>query len=470
MARTNTIAKSVREVTHEGAPAARINNEQALRRSVMACMLWEDGFYEDGEEIAARIYRLALTLKPQKISQLAIEARTLGNLRHVPLMLLSALAKVGKGERLVQVTIEAVIQRADELAEFLAIHAKVNKVSPNAMKKTISAQMKKGLARAFQKFNEYQLAKYDRAGAIRLRDVLFMVHAKPKDAEQAAMWKRLVAGELATPDTWEVQLSAGKDKGDTFTRLLTEEKLGYFALLRNLRNMEQSNVNPELVKSAIIARKNGADRILPFRYIAAARAAKQFEPALDEALTAAISDMPILPGKTLILVDVSHSMNVVLSGKSDMTRMDAAAALAAIWPGDVRLFTFSDRLVEVPPRRGMAGVDAIINSQSHGSTQLGGALNGLAKIPYDRIIVVTDEQSHDRVPAPARGADGVMRKGYMINVAPYKNGVGYGNWHHIDGFSEGILKYIYAVEQPEETAIVGEENDTDDDPLNSTEV
>lgn len=34
----------------------------------------------------------------------------------------------------------------------------------------------------------------------------------------------------------------------------------------------------------------------------------------------------------------------------------------------------------------------------------------------------------------------------MINVASYRNGVGYGKWTHIDGFSEGVLKFIHALE------------------------
>jgi hypothetical protein len=52
----------------------------------------------------------------------------------------------------------------------------------------LSRQVKLSLAKAFQKFDAYQLAKYDRPGMVKLRDVLFMVHAKPKDEEQAATW------------------------------------------------------------------------------------------------------------------------------------------------------------------------------------------------------------------------------------------------------------------------------------------
>src|SRR5690606_32214485 len=186
---------------------------------------------------------------------------------------------------------------------------------------------------------------YDRKNAVRLRDVLFMVHAKPKDEAQAALWKRLVDNELATPDTWEVSLSAGADKKATFERLLREGQLGYLELLRNLRNMAQAGCDMGLVRDAILARK-GARRVLPFRYVAAARACPQMEPAIDQALSEAIAELPALPGKTIVLVDVSGSMNAPLSGKSDMTRMDAAAALASLIHGDLRVFTFSNALVE----------------------------------------------------------------------------------------------------------------------------
>jgi 60 kDa SS-A/Ro ribonucleoprotein len=271
--------------------------------------------------------------------------------------------------------------------------------------------------------------------------VLRLVRPTPKDEAQSALWKRVKERTLAMPDTWEVALSGGADKRATFERLLRERKLGYLALLRNLRNMVQAGVDDGLMRQAILARKGGAQRVLPFRYVAAARTAPQFEPFLDEALRAAIAEMPALRGKTIVLVDVSGSMTSRMSRKSDLTRMDAAAALGAIVPGDLRLFTFSSDLVEVPPRRGMAGVDAIVRSQYHGSTNLGSAVGRINALKHDRLIVVTDEQSHDRVPEPE------AKHAYMINVASYRNGVGYGRWTHIDGFSEGALRFIHEVER-----------------------
>jgi 60 kDa SS-A/Ro ribonucleoprotein len=422
--------------THEGAPAiATLSAEQQLRRSVLSCLLWEDEFYEDGQSIADRIIANAMRVTPQVLAALAIEAREVFNLRHVPLLLLEVLSRTGKGERLVADTVARVVQRADEPGELVALHHRLG------AKRMLPAQMRKGLARAIAKFDEYELAKYDRDSAVKLRDVLRLVRPTPKDEAQSALWKRVKERTLAMPDTWEVALSGGADKRATFERLLRERKLGYLALLRNLRNMVQAGVDADLVRQAILARKGGAQRVLPFRYVAAARAAPQFEPFLDDALRAAIAELQALPGKTVVLVDVSGSMTSRMSRKADLRRMDAAAALGAIVPGDLRLFTFSSGLVEVPPRRGMAGVDAIVQSQHHGSTNLGSAVGRINALAHDRLIVVTDEQSHDRVPEPE------AKHAYMINVASNRNGVGYGRWTHIDGFSEGVLRFIHEVER-----------------------
>jgi len=200
------------------------------------------------------------------------------------------------------------------------------------------------------------------------------------------------------------------------------------------------------VSAAIVGRKNGADRVLPFRFIAAARAAPRFERQLDEAMIAGLDKLPELRGRTVVLVDVSGSMDHAMSAKSDLKRIDAAAALASIINAEkLRVYTFSHHLCECPPRRGMAGVDVIIRSQPHGGTYLGKALHAL-KIDagqFDRLIVITDEQSHDPVGQPW------VKHSYMINVASNKNGVGYGMWNHIDGFSENVLRWIHEYEKSE---------------------
>lgn len=428
--------------THQGGPAVPSNPLQELRRTVLACMLWEKSFYESGEAVAERIRRLVPLCQPSDVIALAVDARGPMRLRHAPLLLMRELARHPSRPWIAEALAD-VIQRADELAEFLALYWADGR-------QPLSAQVKKGLARAFRKFDAYQLAKYNRDNAIKLRDVLFLVHAKPKDDEQRAVWKQLVDSTLPAPDTWEVALSSGADKRETFERLIREGNLGYMALLRNLRNMAEAGVSRDLVADALI---DGAakSKALPFRYVAAARAVPQWEPMVDKAMQAALGAMPRLPGKTVVLVDVSGSMDWALSVKSDLTRMDAAAALAVLVRGvaeDARVFTFSQKIVEVPPRSGMALIDAVVGSQSHLGTYLGAAVDGVKRaVPdADRLIVITDEQSHDPVGGPGKA------RGYMINVATDRHGVGYGDWTRITGFSEAVVQYIQALEAEQEGA------------------
>jgi len=434
MARLNTLNLNFGPRTHEGAPARNISPELHLRRSVLACLLWENQFYEDGVEIAGRIAELVPKVASEKVAALAVEAREQMKLRHAPLLLLREMARHQTHRAPVSETLARVIQRADELAEFVAIYWKDGRVP-------ISGQVKKGLAAAFPKFDEYQLAKYDRGGPIKLRDVLFLCHAKPRDEAQAAVWKKLVSGTLTTPDTWEVALSSGADKREAWERLIREQKLGALALLRNLRNMREAAVDESLVLNAL--REMSTGRVLPFRFLAAARYAPQWD-ALEQAMLKSVAASEKLPGKTIVLVDVSGSMTAPLSRRSEMQRTDAAYGLAVLLReiGEkVAVFSFSDNLVGIPPRRGFALRDAIDASQRHNATYLGKAVEELnRKEKYDRLIVITDEQAHDAVPAP-------NGKGYVINVASFKNGVGYGKWTHIDGWSESVIEYIRALEQ-----------------------
>lgn len=422
--------------TYEGAPASRITLEQQLRRSVMSCMLWESEFYEDGIKIADRIKDLIGKVEAIKVFSIALEAKNKMKLRHIPLYIAVCMLDYPTHKSLVADLLSQIIQRPDELCEVLAMYWKDKR-------KPIAHQLQKGLARAFTKFNEYSLAKYNRDNAIKLKDVLFLCHAKPLNEAQAFLWKKLIAGELATPDTWEVTLSSGGDKKAHWERLISENKLGALAYLRNLRNMREAGVDLSLVRDGISKVK--VDKVLPFRFISAARYAPQLEPQLEELMTKSIQGVEGLQGETLILVDVSGSMDSLVSAKSEVTRLDAACGLAIILRETskfVRIATFSNMCVEVSPRRGFALRDAIICSQSHGGTDLGTAVIAINREKIDRLIVITDEQSHTTVPAPT------AKKAYMINVASNRNGVGYGNgWNHIDGWSESVFDYIVEYEK-----------------------
>ncbi|MCP5433380.1 MAG: TROVE domain-containing protein [Alphaproteobacteria bacterium] len=438
MARLNRIA---RRTTHEGAPARAFPPETELRRTLMNALLWEDQFYEDGVSITDRIAALVPNVEPETVAALAVEARETMKLRHAPLLLVREMARHATHRGLVAETLARIVQRPDELTEFLAIYW-AGALGPQEQRKRepVSAQAKKGLAKALRKFDAYQLAKYDRDGPVRLRDVLFLVHARPADADQEKVWKALVDGTLRPADTWETALSAGADKRATFERLIAEKRLGSLALLRNLRLMRNAGVPRPTIARAIA--EISAERVLPFRFIAAARHAPEFEAELERAMFASLAGQPRLEGRTRLLVDVSASMNVPLSARSETTRLDAAAGLAILARelfAEVEIFTFSSDIVRIAPRHGFALRDAIFASQPHGGTRLGKAVETLDRRGA-RLVVISDEQSGDAVPAP-------RARGYILNVASYRNGVRSGDWERVDGFSEAVIAWIAARER-----------------------
>lgn len=452
----NTAVKTPAPRTAEGAPAARITPEQELNRTVMCCMLWEDSFYESGQSVADRIKALVPQCRTEFVAAVAAHARGVQKLRHAPLLVVREMARHPLHKAVVSKLLCDVIMRPDEITEFLAIYNKDGK-------EKLSAQVKKGLAMAFQKFDSYALAKYNRDGAYKLRDALFLSHAKPTVDQVGTsmnthervyangrglvlrhdgLFQDLVNGTLTVPDTWEVALSGGADKRETFLRLMREKKLGALAFLRNLRNMFDSGVDYEAVCN--YAQNLNVERVLPFRFISAARAVPTYEQFLEPLMLKCVAGANKLPGKTILLVDTSGSMSDRISAKSDLRRLDAAAALAVLLREvceHVEVVAFADGVVPVPPRRGFALRDAVCNAPS-GGTDTGRAVAFANAAGYDRLIVITDEQSHTHVPAPLP-----YKRAYVINVATNKNGVGYDKWVHIDGWSEACVDFIQAYEE-----------------------
>jgi 60 kDa SS-A/Ro ribonucleoprotein len=466
----NVARKSNPIHTHEGARAVKIDTERQLMRTVMCCLLWEDTFYESGEDVGARIAKLVPQCRPEFVAACAFYARTSMKLRHAPLLLVREMARQPGHKFLVSEILRDVIQRPDELTEFLAIYWKNGR-------QPLSAQVKLGLAEAFMKFGEYALAKYDRDGPVKLRDVLFLSHAEPSEDQvekkdgvfgakqvervykdktgkvlgkglvwrhEGSLFEKVVNRTLKTPDTWEVELSAGADKKETFTRLMEEKKLGALAFLRNLRNMQQSGVDRALV--AAYSETVNLERVLPFRFISAAKAVPQWEDLIEQAMYRSLAGMEKFPGRTALLIDGSGSMSGLVSAKSEISRRDAAIALAILLRElceEVRVVGFSTNPWDIPPRRGFALRDAINAKVIPEYTMLGKAVRYVqGDGHYDRIIVVTDEQSQDNPPAP-------QGKGYIINVGVYQNGIGFGPWVTMTGWSEAILEFIREYEKEE---------------------
>lgn len=479
--KTNRAIPKPRVHTHEGGRAV-VNTSpiMELRRATLACLLWEDTFYESGSALAQRIDALVPQCSYTDLQDLVLESRELMHLRHVPLYLVNQMLKVPAFKSLgLKNLIARVVQRADEITELLAMYWKDAPGAPLAF------QLKEGLKHALNKFTAWELAKYNGKAQVRLRDALFMVHAKPvtnvlagefpgdgalvpaikrgkrkldpllKGGVDAYVrgpvrrhtghhFTRLANDSLESPDTWEVALSAGKDKKTTFSQLLEEHKLGGLALLRNLRGMVDAGVDTQLIQRAIST--HPFTRVLPFRFITALKHAPQFGGFLEAAMLRACQGLPKLPGTTIIVVDGSGSMTDKVSGKSELTRFDAAVAMAMLAKEqceDARVFFFNRTCQEVGTyARGFALKDAAeLKGFPSGGTFLGQAITyARDKVGgFARIIVLTDEQSQDEVGAPGG-------RGYMVNLATFENGVGYGPWVRINGWSEHVLRFILAVE------------------------
>jgi hypothetical protein len=475
VAKTNKTKRGSRVAkTHEGGRGVLPTGEQELRRILSTCLLFEKTFYEGGNSLASRLGVACEHVSKEVLISESMRSKHEMHLRHAPLWAACHLTRLHKGAD-VGNTISSVIVRADEPAEIISMYWKMN-----GKKAPLSKQLKLGIADALTKFDEYQLAKWDRPSEISLRDVIFMTHPgyapgkqRPTDdvglapAVERSSYKRgatsrhennlltkLIMGELKTPDTWEVALSAiPKDDKEKrvaeWTRLLSERRLGALALLRNLRNMDEDGVDDQIVSSAL--RDCRAHRILPYQLLAAYKFAPAFGRDIEDVMLRGMEGFPQLDGKTCVVVDVSGSMDWELAGRSKMNRMDAACGLAIMlseMSHRCRVFTFSNSDVEVPQVRGFGLMDAIINSQHHGGTYLGKSLQNIdRKIDgkgFNRMIVITDEQAHDRI-LPMKN----VPDKYLLNVAPYKVGLNTeGGWVRINGFSTSVAEWI-AMEESE---------------------
>jgi len=222
--------------------------------------------------------------------------------------------------------------------------------------------------------------------------------------------------------------------------------------------MSESGVSDKLVVNALGEMKT--DRVLPFRFIAAARYAPKHEADLEQAMFRSLKNQPALPGTTALVVDTSPSMWMArLSRNSDMDRFEAAAGLAILLRETAEranVYAFNEKAYEVSPRRGFALRDALATTKNNWSRG-GLAVAAANRDGYDRIIVITDGQWHFSDTTTVQGyGEGdpqtvapapLTKQAYMINVANCKNGVGYGQWMNIDGWSDSVIEYIRALEQ-----------------------
>jgi len=444
----NLLNKAKTQVTnYEGAKAFVMSAEMELYTAVVTWSL-NDSFYEKNEDRMNRVRALIAKCDPAFVGKLAVYARTKMYMRSVPLVLVTELAKLHSGDNLVARVTDGVIGRADEITELLACYELMNERKGPKKLNRLSKQLQKGLTTAFNRFDEYQFAKYNRDGAIKLRDALFLVHPKAKDELQQVLFNKIVNGTLQTPYTWETELSAlGQLSFDSeeakamafrakWEELIDSGKLGYMALLRNLRNIQEAGVSYAHFEK-VCARLADADEVakakqFPFRYLAAYRElinpvvtkvpaqslvkkltalmqgqnkgyTGELLDALEKAVQASAANIKGFDHDTRVLLacDVSGSMQIPVSAKSKILLYDVGLMLAMLLQSrckNVEVGMFGDKWKTITaPRNNILGnVQEFYRREG----EVGYATNGYLvikdilqrRVEIDKVFLFTDAQ------------------------------------------------------------------------------
>ena len=415
---------------HEGAKAYVMSPEMELYTAVVTSTL-SDKFYEKNDERMWRIFNLVKKVSPEFVAKLAVYTRNEMNLRSVPLLLVTLLAKIHNGDNLVARTVEKCVLRADEIMELLMCYQICNPQKGEKKLKKLSRQIQNGLQKAFNRFDEYQFAKYDRDNLeVKLRDALFLVHPKAKDDAQQLIFNKITDRKLEIPYTWETELSAlGQQKFETpeqkseairqkWEELVKSGRLGYMALLRNLRNMLTSKISAECVNivTSILSNEQqvAKSRQLPFRFLSAYRELNSINSpdtsfvmsALEQAVKHSAANIEGFDANTSILLacDVSGSMCSPVSPKSTVQCYDIGLMLAMLLKSRCRRVVsgiFGDRWEVI----NMPG-DNILQSATELRKldgRVGYSTNGFKVIDYlieneiiiDKVMFFTDCQMWD---------------------------------------------------------------------------
>jgi 60 kDa SS-A/Ro ribonucleoprotein len=432
-------------VNYEGEKAFALDAAMELYTAVVTWSL-NDTFYEKSNPRLLRVRALIAQNDPVFVAQLAVYTRHQMYLRSAPLVLITELAKIHAGDDLVARTTAAVVARADEITELLACYQLLNQRTGTKKLNRISKQIQKGLAAAFNRFDEYQFAKYNRDTEVKLRDVLFLVHPKAKDEQQQALFDKIATNTLATPYTWETELSAlGQvgypDEGakklafkQKWEELIDSQKLGYMALLRNVRNLLEAEISHDHVQKVcqtLASAENVAKaRQFPFRYLSAYRelqgnipeeaqrrltgtvkstlsGSKVHREEILEALEAAIlQSVATIPGfdpetRVLVACDVSGSMYKPVSPKSKVLLFDIGLVLAMLLQTrcqNVGVGMFGDtwKTIAVPKNDVLANVQEFYRREG----EVGYSTNGYLVIQdllerkqiLDKVMIFTDCQ------------------------------------------------------------------------------
>ena len=478
--RFGLFSRSDRTVNYEGGIAFTMTPKMELYTRVATALVGEPKFYEPSAEGDRALLQLIGTVAkgdPEFILKLAVHCRRDLHLRTIPVVLLVEACR-HESKQFVRRYAPHIVQRPDELTEAIAYWKRLfGDIGDQAEKGMLSNPLKRGLAEAFENFDAYQLAKYDRDGEVKLKDVLKIVHPKPKTPERSEIYRLLRERELPIPETWETYISVHGSTKENWEHILP--KMGYMAKLRNLRNFLDKGVDLEPVLEHLTNRKAVRNsKQFPYRFFSAYRELENLPSpetptvleALETALEISVENVPEFKGMTFISADNSGSMQAPVSARSKVKRAEIADVLQAIAKEicDKAITSVFAQGFKVVHTIKSAGI--LANTRRFQETDVGMATNAFLAIRYltrervdvDRILLFSDMQCYDtrdpgRYYGRPKGASLAEElKQYKANVNPdvYLYSVdlaGYGTAQFagteprvcmIAGWSERLLNFI----------------------------
>jgi 60 kDa SS-A/Ro ribonucleoprotein len=350
--------------------------EQAVQ--VMMVGNLEGTFYATAKKLSRECIDVLTSMAEKDSEFLAkaiVYARNNGYMRLTPIMGLLILSK--QDPQSFRKIFDRVILQPGDLQDFMTlVRSKTVRSTGKSVREAVGSWL--------NKISPYHVIKYGapqkKPGAgspLNLRDILRLVHAKPK-GEAGAIFSYIVKrikGEKIDSDLFEVlpeQLQAyekfkdltattekAKENSKKALELVSEhtlpyevvagrlsspaawkvlaEKAPFMNMLRNLNNYEKNGVfKDEELTDKVISRLRSKEQIakskqFPFRFFSAY---KNFsgEPdvrnALVDALDLSVENLPDM-GRTLIAVDESGSMDSPISNRSSVTIREIGNIFAA---------------------------------------------------------------------------------------------------------------------------------------------
>lgn len=380
--------KKVKVVNKAGGKAYKEGYEMQFVSLLLTSFI-DNMFYETEKSTIERMKDLIEKCEKEFCAKAIVFARREFGMRSVTHVAASILAKYISSEKWAKGFFNSVVYRVDDMTEIISYHLSNGEKISNAMKR--------GFSVAFSKFDKYQIAKYrGENNKVKLVDVVNLVHPKYSDKNGEAI-KELVEGTLKSTDTWESMITAtGGDKDKkimAWKTLLLENRLGYLALLRNVRNivsLGDESLNNLCFKALVNKEAIHKSLVLPFRFVTAYNEliglSSEAISYISEACEIACDNMPKFKGKTLVALDTSGSMR----GVSGIASLFAAAFVKSNkcdlitfdYDADYRSVNWNDSLITIQQSLNFCG----------GGTNFPSIFN-VANKKYDRIIILSDMQS-----------------------------------------------------------------------------